>query len=361
MITEFKKSSLLLIFLGALNDIYANPPIYAKATTDVAFKQLLDPSIGQDVMLSFLNTFVPCLKTDPATKVEAAPITVPALPRKGDEKLTFMNMHVTSKSGAHFVIEMQALRHLFFDERALYYACNTYGRQLSESQLKEDFWYHQLKPTIAIQVLDYDTNKIKGIQESGDAKDTLVPNVKNNPMKAGEYIKHFKFIDIHSNQSIDHVQMIQIELPRYKSEAELYPPKKNFTEKDWWFSILRYAHKYTNEDLKLLKDSKTKVSTFVKNALGRLEYEKWNPQMQHDQQIQALNLGNYKTMLDAERAEGEARGEAKSKAKIIIKCHSQNMTIDVIADIVTLPKAEVKKIIEDYQAKAKNKKKHRTE
>ena len=39
MITKFKKSSLFLIFLGAFNDIYANPPIYAKATTDVAFKQ----------------------------------------------------------------------------------------------------------------------------------------------------------------------------------------------------------------------------------------------------------------------------------------------------------------------------------
>lgn len=83
--------------------------------------------------------------------------------------------------------------------------------------------------------------------------------------------------------------------------------------------------------------------------------------MQHDQQVQALNLGSYTTMLDAERAEGEARGEAKGKAEVVINCHSQNMTIDAIESIVTLPKAEIKKIIEDYQAKPKSKKKHRTE
>ena len=44
MITEFKKSSLLLIFLGALNDIYANPPIYAKANSII--KKSLIPKIA---------------------------------------------------------------------------------------------------------------------------------------------------------------------------------------------------------------------------------------------------------------------------------------------------------------------------
>lgn len=96
---------------------------FAKATTDVSFKQLLDPTKDKEVIISFLNTFVPQFAKDSVEYIEPASVVIPALPRDGDrkEKATFMDLHVKSKSGASYIIEMQARRHIYFDERALFY------------------------------------------------------------------------------------------------------------------------------------------------------------------------------------------------------------------------------------------------
>lgn len=274
---------------------------YARATTDVGFKQLLDPSNDKENLLSFLNTFVPDLQNDPATDVDTAPLPIPALPRTGDSKLTFMDMHVTSQKGAHYIVEMQAIRHLMFDERALYYLCNTYGRQLSEKQLKQRDWFLSLKPTIAIQVLDYDTNRVRGLQDKQGIRDSLPDRVKANPMKDGEPIKHFKFQDTLSGQVMDYLQMIQIELPRYPKD--LYPPRADFTEKDWWFSVLRYSSLYNPQDIESFKKQGIKLPKFIEKGFERLEVQNWNPQLQNEYRIQAFDRDLYTETLAIERRE----------------------------------------------------------
>jgi len=323
---------------------------YAKATTDVGFKQLLDPSIDQKTAISFLNTFVPDLANDPIKKVEVAPLTIPALPRKGDSKLTFMNMHVVSESGAHFVIEMQALRHIMFDERSVFYLYNTYERQLSEKQLQNYSWYFNLKPTIAIQVLDYDTNRVRGLQEKEGITDTLPKRVSKNPMVDDESIKHFKLKDINSGQEIDYLQMIQIELPRY-SKKDLYPPQADFSTRDWWFSILKHANKYKPEDFDLMKKSNIKLPDFIESAFNRLDLQKWNPAMQKENRIQGDYLDSYSMLIDVERkeskAEGKAEGKAEAKIEMILKCNAKKMNIQLISELSNISKAEILKIIKE--------------
>jgi hypothetical protein len=288
---------------------------YARATTDVGFKQLLDPSNDKENMLSFLNTFVPNLQNDPATDVDTAPLPIPALPRTGDSKLTFMDMHVTSQKGFHYIVEMQAIRHLMFDERALYYLCNTYGRQLSEKQLQQRDWFLSLKPTIAIQVLDYDTNRAKGLQDKQGIIDSLPDRVKANPMKYGEPIKHLKFQDTHSGQTLDYLQMIQIELPRHPKD--LYPPKADFTEKDWWFSVLRHSSLYTPQDIESFKKQGIKLPRFIEKGFERLEVQNWNPQLQNDYRVQAVDRDLYAQTLEIERNAGITDGEVKQLERLI--------------------------------------------
>ena len=154
---------------------------YAIATTDTAFKHMLSVDDGdKDIMRSFLQAFVPSFQSNPITTIESCPVAIPTLREKG-EKQTFMDLHVRTQNGTHYIIEMQAKRHIMFDERALYYACATYAHQLSTTLLKEEHWYHDLKPTIAIQVLDYDSNRAQGIKfsEGTDFKvDTLIKRVK---------------------------------------------------------------------------------------------------------------------------------------------------------------------------------------
>ena len=52
-----------------------------------------------------------------------------------------------------------------FDERALFYAASCYAQQKLSN---EQTWYFGLKPVIALQVLDYDSNRVRGI--------TRIPN-----------------------------------------------------------------------------------------------------------------------------------------------------------------------------------------
>ena len=130
---------------------------YAVATTDTAFKHMLSIAMGSDknIVISFLNSFIPAFREDPIVDVEEAPVALPALRRSG-EKQTFMDLHVISSSKVHYIIEMQSQRHVMFDERALFYAASTYSRQFSEKELNTADWYFKLKPVIALQILDYD-------------------------------------------------------------------------------------------------------------------------------------------------------------------------------------------------------------
>ena len=102
---------------------------FADSTVDTAFKLMLSPSINEDksVLISFLNSFVPAFGGDRVRDVKDMPVALPALRAQG-EKQTFMDLHVTSESGAYYIVEMQSRRLVMFDERALFYGYSTYHR-----------------------------------------------------------------------------------------------------------------------------------------------------------------------------------------------------------------------------------------
>lgn len=139
---------------------------------------------------------------------------------------------------------MQAQRHVMFDERALIYAASTYSRQLSDKELSTKDWYMKLKPVIALQILDYDTNRIRGLKAV--VPDTLVARVREHPLPEGE-LKHYMLTDETSGQKNDYLQMVQVELHRAEKEQRLFPPQEGFKLIDWWVSVLRHANNYTDE------------------------------------------------------------------------------------------------------------------
>ena len=66
---------------------------FALATTDTAFKILLDPVPDESVIMSVLNAFVAEFRADPVISVRPALEAMPALPRPG-EKVCFLDLHV---------------------------------------------------------------------------------------------------------------------------------------------------------------------------------------------------------------------------------------------------------------------------
>lgn len=293
---------------------------YADPTTDSGFKHLLSPSIeeNKEIIISFLNTFISHFEHDPVIDVRDDSTAIPRLQRER-LKQTFMDMHVISQSGTHYIIEMQAHRHIHFDERALYYAAATYSQQISEQEFRDPMWYRNLKPTIAVQVLGYDSNRVRGVQDT--IPDNLIERVRNNPMPDDQFIKHYIMTDKESGQKLKHLQMIQIELPRVKKKS--FPPQKDFSLIDWWLSIFKFAPQYTQDMIAKLKKQDIVMPPIIAQALYRLYFPKWNPREIREYKTDTLDKENYVFHYAVERAEGKAEGQAKGniegKATLLIK------------------------------------------
>jgi predicted transposase/invertase (TIGR01784 family) len=257
-----------------------------------------------------LNTFVPDFAHDAVVDVREAPIAVPPLP-KPHLKQTFMDMHVIAQSGVHYVIEMQAHRHIYFDERALFYGASTFTQQLTEEECEDPMWYRNLKPTIAIQVLGYDSNRATGIKDK--VSDTLLERVKNNPLPEGHFMKHYMMTDTHSGQKIKHLQMIQIELPR--ARQNIFPPRKDFNLMDWWLSVFKFAPLYTHEAIQEFEKQGIVMPLVIAQALERLYFPKWNPKEIHEYKWDTIQKENYAVEFASERSEGFAEGIEKGIEK----------------------------------------------
>lgn len=292
---------------------------FAIATTNVAFKNMLSLSLNEDksVLQSFLNCFVPDFDTDPVDDViEELPTALPALKKKG-EKQTFMDMHVATRSGVHYIIEMQARRHERFDERALYYAASTYSRQLTEKDLNKNRWYTMLRPVIALQILDFDTNKVTQKKkdkyapstpkdtEAAHLLDKIIERVTKNPLPEGHYVKDFLMTCQNSGQKLDDLRLLQIELPRAHAQ---FPPTNAFTDKDWWLSVLCHSEKYTHEQIEQLEKEGINIPPHIKLAFHRLDYSIWAPEMQVEYKEQISDRANFKTTLAVEFEEGKIEG-----------------------------------------------------
>mmetsp|Transcript_18859 Transcript_18859/g.47942 ORF Transcript_18859/g.47942 Transcript_18859/m.47942 type:complete len:387 (-) Transcript_18859:28-1188(-) len=313
---------------------------YAIATTDISFKHMLDPSeYGGDVIKSFLNTFVPNFKDDPVTQVKLAPTTVPVLPRENNgmkEKATFMDVHVKVQSGSSCIVEMQSKRHLLFDERALYYLCYTYWRQIGNQPRKD--WYLELKPTIALQILDYDSNKVKGIAHE-DVEDLLKIRSEKHPLPEGHYVKHYVMQDQVSKQALSHLHMIQVELPRY--QGSLFPPQANFSDTDWWLSVLRFSSKYTAKFLQEQERKGIIPPDPIKKAFSRLSYKRWNPEMQKEYKFE---LADDEDKLKLSWKNGWNECAQSTQKKYVLSFLKKGLNPREISDLLEIPIAIVHKI-----------------
>jgi hypothetical protein len=253
-----------------------------------------------------------------------------------------MDLHVVSSDKVHYIVEMQARRHLMFDKRALFYACSTDSRQFSEDVMKGEIWYCKLKPVIALQILDYDSNRIRGATE-GSAQDPMVARVRSSQMKDNQFTKHYTFVDITSGQIIESLQLIQNEIPR--ATKNLSPPKSESTPLEWWLSIFRYSHDYTESEIDSER-CKSFIPSEIAKALSRLKLGTWSGQLQAEYRAELVDRKQYISVLAAERAEGKVEGKAEGiaegrvmLAKILI--NSRHMTREVAINTFKLTADEI--------------------
>ena len=318
---------------------------FADPTTDTGFKHLLSPDIeeNKEIIKSFINTFVPDFAHDPVKEVRGDSLAIPKLPQE-KTKQKFMDMHVISQSGCHYVIEMQAHRHINFDERALFYAASVYSQQLPEQELSEPMWYRNLNPTIAIHVLGYDSNRARGLKDK--ISDSLIERAKNNPLPETQFMKHYLMTDQHSGQVIKHLQIIQIELPR--ARKNVFPPLKNFNLTDWWLSIFKFAPQYTQEAIAEFEKQGIIMPPVIAQALERLYFPKWNPTDIYEYKTDTIEKEKYATEFASERAEGRSEGEQigleKGKLEVAKQLIGDGMALEKVCKLTGLSEDIVREL-----------------
>ncbi len=249
---------------------------YLSPKADITFKRVFGEH--KDIVTSFLNAMLPL--DDEIDTVEYLPTEM--LPRMAHNKDTIVDVRCRDSRGRQFLVEMQMIWSEEFRQRVLFNASKAYVSQL---QVGED--YKLLQPVYSLNLVNeiFDT-------EWGD-----------------EFYHHYRVVNIaHTNQVIEGLQFVFIELPKFKPET--------ITEKKMtslWLRFLNEVGENTRQvpeelmDEPLVKKAVSIVETQGYDEAQMAGYDKfWD--------VVSTEKTLYNAALRKGHEEGQRRGLGRGKA-----------------------------------------------
>jgi predicted transposase/invertase (TIGR01784 family) len=130
---------------------------YINPYTDFGFKRLFGEEANKDLLIDFLNTFLPerhRVKTLEFRNTEQ--LGVIALDRRA-----IFDIYCEAENGERFIVEMQKARQNWFKDRALFYAAFPIRDQAPKGtfDLDRKVWDFELKAVYLIAILDFEYDK----------------------------------------------------------------------------------------------------------------------------------------------------------------------------------------------------------
>jgi predicted transposase/invertase (TIGR01784 family) len=246
--------------------------------TDFAFKKIFGSAESSDILLSFLNAV---LGLQSPHRIAEVTILDPYLaPRIVGMKDTYVDVQAVDETGRRYIIEMQVLNVVGFEQRVLYNACKTYAGQIASG---DD--YRLLTDVIALTITDF-------VMFPGQT--SVVNKFK---LRADDGA-------IYSND----LELVFAELPKFtKAESELVDTR------DKWLYFLKCA-----EDLALIPETLNREPSIqhafnIANRAG-LTKEEEDAQTRREIFIQDQRGALEKAAMDG-HAKGESMGHAIGHAK----------------------------------------------
>jgi len=250
--------------------------------TDFAFKKIFGSQESGDILLSFLNAM---LGLQSPYRIASVTILDPYLaPRIVGMKDTYVDVQAVDETGRRYIIEMQVLNVVGFEQRVPYNACKTYAGQIASG---DD--YRLLADVIALTITDF----------------VMFPDQPG-------VVSKFKLRADNGALYSNDLELAFAELPKFtKAESEL----KSIQDK--WLYFLKCA-----EDLTLIPDilerePPIKHAFAIANRAG-LTAEEESAQTRREIFIQDQRGALEKAKADGKaegQAEGEARGQVRGKAE----------------------------------------------
>jgi len=279
---------------------------YIDLFTDFGFKKIFGEEASKPVLIDFLNALLP--KQAPIKNLTFKN-TEQLGPTAIDKKAIF-DLYCENERGEKFIVELQKAKQNFFKERTIFYSTFPIREQAEKGG-----WDFNLKAVFCIGILDFTFNDYRGEPE------------KN------EVVHEIKLRNKDGKIFYDKLTYIYIEMPNFnKTESELQ------NRLDKWLFFIKHLEDFQNIP-QIFKNEVVFVEAFEKAELARFN--------QAELAIYEDSLKGYrdiKNIIDTAWAEGELKGETKTKKQVAKALKDSGIPIDVISKSTGLTGDEINQL-----------------
>jgi predicted transposase/invertase (TIGR01784 family) len=283
---------------------------YINPYTDFGFKRLFGEEANKDLLIDFLNTFLPekhQIKTLNFRNTEQ--LGMIALDRKA-----VFDIFCEAKSGEKFVVEMQKAKQLFFKDRALF--CTAFP--IREQAEKGDAWRYELKAIYLIAVLDFEYDE----------------------KEERKFLRDVTLKDQDGDLFYDKLRFIFLQMPLFtKTESELE------TRRDKWLYFLKNLTSF--ESIPAILREPVFERAFTTAEIARMSKQE---SFQYEMDRKAY-WDNQSALYTAETV-GETRGlgkgmeigRAEERIEIARNLKKKGLDTILISEVTGLPPEEIEKL-----------------
>jgi len=280
---------------------------YINPYTDFGFKRLFGEEASKDILIDFLNTFLPehhQVKTLEFRNTEQ--LGMISLDRRA-----IFDIYCIAENGEHFIVEMQKVPQDWFKDRAIFYAAFPIRNQAPKGLVDGEYWNYELKAVYLIAVLGFEYD-----QEEERRK--LQRNVKLK--------------DQDGDLFYDKLEFIFLQMPLFKkTESELE------TRQDKWYYFLRNLPEFERIPA-ILREPIFERAFETAEIANMTKDELWG----YELHLKALR-DNYSVMATAVNA---AKAEGKTELRLEIARNMKRKGFDTatIAEMTGLSPEEIEQL-----------------
>jgi len=266
---------------------------YVNPFTDFGFKKIFGEEPNKDLLISFLNQFLPARHhIKDLTYLKSEHLGISELDRKA-----MFDLYCESPSGEKFIVEMQKAKQNYFKDRSVYYA----NFPIQQQARRGEVWNYELKAVYFVGILDF----------------IFADNVNNH-----EVLHEVKLKNQVGEVFYDKLTFIYLEMPKFRKTLE-----ESETLFDKWLYVLKHLPTLQKRPRKLQDKVFTKLFETAQIAkFNKSELEEYEESLKVYRDIHAV----VETAFGEGKIEGKIEGErskAIEVAKNLINLGLDNETI----------------------------------
>ena len=272
---------------------------YINPYTDFGFKRLFGEEANKDLLIDFLNTFLP---EKHRVKMLNFRNTEQLGPIALDRKAVF-DIFCEAESGEKFIVEMQKAKQHFFKDRALF--CTAFP--IREQAEKGEEWLFELQAIYFIGILDFKYDEKEERQK---------------------FLRDVTLKDQDGDLFYDKLHFIFLQMPRFtKTESELV------THQDKWFYFLKNLTSF--EDIPAILREPVFERAFTTAEVAKMSRQD-HQRYEADRMVYWTNNAAFHTAI--------TEGEEKVKIEIARNMKKEGFDVSMIVKMTGLSPEEIERL-----------------